>query len=356
MLKFFISLAAVIVRFYCFSCQCFLFTARAAGLTFMLSEFQFLENLRNKYALTKTGDDCAILPKDKQTDLVMTTDLLVEDIDFRLDWTKPEFIGHKALAVSLSDVAAMGAKPVWSMISIGVPEIIWRSDFVDKFYEGYMNLAAKFDVELIGGDVSKTPDKIVIDSIAAGEVKKGKAVLRSGAKPGDLIFVTGKLGGAAAGLKILEKIEWSAAFPGDISNLLLRLHMPNPQIEIGRILGEKNLATAMIDLSDGLSSDLAHVCRASRTGAKIFAEKIPLESKILDFKFEPEEKISFALDGGEDFELLFTVNPKKNFQLEKTLENRQISGIGKITANAEIIELISDKNARILEPKGFRHF
>ena len=114
--------------------------------------------------------------------MVITTDLLVEDIDFRLDWTIPEFLGHKALAVSLSDIAAMGAKPVWSMLSIGVPEKIWKTDFVDKFYEGYFELAKKFDVELIGGDVSKTPDKIVIDSIVAGEVEKGKAILRSARK------------------------------------------------------------------------------------------------------------------------------------------------------------------------------
>ena len=162
----------------------------------MLSEFQFLENLKTRYALKKIGDDCAVLPKDSKTDLVVTTDLLVENIDFRIDWTKPELLGQKSLAVSLSDIAAMGAKPVWSMVSLGVPEKIWKTGFVDKFYEGYMNLARKYGVELVGGDVSKAPDKIVIDSIAAGEVRKNKAVLRSGAKPGDLIFVTGKLGGA----------------------------------------------------------------------------------------------------------------------------------------------------------------
>ena len=354
MLKFFISLAAVIVRFYYFSCQCFFVLGSRRQSYFMLSEFQFLENLRNKYSLTKIGDDCAVLPKNSQTDLVITTDLLVEDIDFRLDWSKPEFVGHKALAVSLSDVAAMGAKPVWSMVSIGVPEKIWKTDFVDEFYEGYLNLANKFGVELIGGDVSKTPDKIVIDSIAAGEVKKNKAVLRSGAKAGDLIFVTGEVGGATAALKLLEKGE---RFGNSVfNNLLLRQLAPNPQTEIGRIIGEKALATTMIDLSDGLSSDLTHICEASKVGAKIFVEKIPVESKILDFEFETEDEISFVLNGGEDFELLFTVRPKIIFQLQNELKNRQISHIGEITANAEIIELNSDKKSWILEPEGFRHF
>ena len=324
------------------------------SMFFMKTEFEFISQLKKKYLLTKIGDDCAVLPKDSEKDLVITTDLLVEDIDFRLDWSKPEFIGHKSLAVSLSDVAAMGAKPVWSMVSIGVPERIWKTNFVDEFYEGYLNLAAQFGVELIGGDVSKTPDKIVIDSIATGEVKKGKAILRSGAQVGDLIYVTGNLGGAAAGLKLLENSE---KFDNSkFQNLLLRQLAPNPQTEIGRILGEKNPATAMIDLSDGISSDLAHVCRASKVGAKIFADKIPVESQISNFKFQIEHENYFALDGGEDFELLFTVNPKKKFHIEKELKNYQISHIGEITANAEIIELITDGKSQILEPKGFRHF
>lgn len=319
----------------------------------MPTEFRFLENLRQKYSLTKIGDDCAVLPKDSKTDLVITTDLLVEDIDFRLEWSKPEFIGHKALAVSLSDVAAMGAKPVWSMVSIGVPENIWKTDFVDKFYEGYIDLAEKHGIELVGGDVSKTPDKIVIDSIAAGEVTKGNSILRAGAKVGDLIFVTGKLGGAALALKLLEKGE---DFENSKhKNLLLRQLAPNPQIEIGQILGGKNLATAMVDLSDGLSSDLTHICRSSKVGAKIFAAEVPVESKISDFKFETNE-ISFALNSGEDFELLFTVQPENIFQLEKELKNHQIFRIGQITAKEEIIEVIVDGKSRILEPKGFRHF
>jgi thiamine-monophosphate kinase len=280
--------------------------------------------------------------------LVITTDLLIEDIDFRSDWSKPEFIGHKALAVSLSDVAAMGAKPVWSMVSIGVPERIWKTDFVDGFYEGYMNLAKKYGVELIGGDVSKTPDKIVVDSIAAGEVKKNKAILRSGAKVGDFVFITGEIGGAAAGLKLLfEK--------SNNQKMLLRQLAPNPQSEIGQVLGAKNLATAMIDLSDGLSSDLRHLCRESKVGAKIYAERIPLESKILDFKLKID-RTSLALNGGEDFELLFTVNPKKIFQLENELKNHPVSRLGEITANAEMIELIWEEKTQILEPKGFRHF
>ncbi|MGC2235051.1 MAG: thiamine-phosphate kinase [Pyrinomonadaceae bacterium] len=340
----------------------------------MTTEFEFITKLKNKASKFSQssirvgiGDDCAVLAKDSKTDLVITTDLLVEDIDFRLDWTTPEFLGHKALAVSLSDVAAMGAKPVWSMLSIGVPEKIWKTDFIEKFYEGWFALAKKFDVALVGGDVSRTPGKIVVDSIAAGEARKGKAVLRSTAKVGDLIFVTGKLGAAAAGLELLEEGErLEKGSKNSVQTLLLRQLKPNPQVETGRVLGKKNLATAMIDLSDGISSDLAHLCRESKVGAKIFAEKIPIyeevfpqkrkDAKIEDTKKQISEELNFALNGGEDFELLFTVNPKKKIQVEKELQNFPFSHIGEITANLEIIELTIGSEGVILKPKGFRHF
>ncbi|HVE59352.1 MAG TPA: thiamine-phosphate kinase [Pyrinomonadaceae bacterium] len=321
----------------------------------MPTEFQFIENLKKKYSLTKIGDDCAVLPKDSHRDLVITTDLLVEDIDFRLKWSTPEFIGHKALAVSLSDVAAMGAKPVWSMVSIGVPEHVWKTDFVDEFYEGYLNLAKKYGVELIGGDVSKTPDKIVVDSIAAGEVEIGKAIFRSGAKAGDLIFVTGELGGAATGLKLLEKgFRYNDSLQIWQQNLLLKQLQPSPRISEGQDLSK--IATAMIDLSDGLSSDLAHICHQSKVGAKIFADKIPIDSNLNELVQDSEQQVEYAINGGEDFELLFTVSPKVFFERQSFIESRGFSLIGEVTANEEIIELITGKKLQILEPKGFRHF
>ena len=142
----------------------------------MVSEFQFIENIKSRYSLDKIGDDCAVLPKDADTDLLLTADMLVEDIDFRLDWTTPEFLGHKALAVSLSDIAAMGGTPRWAMLSIAIAENLWKTDFLERFYAGWHMLADEFDVELVGGDVSRSPDKLVIDSIVGGEVTRGTGI------------------------------------------------------------------------------------------------------------------------------------------------------------------------------------
>lgn len=318
--------------------------------TLMQSEFDFIQNIKAKYGLTHVGDDCAVLPKDDKADMVVTADLLVEDIDFRLDWTTPKLLSHKALAVSLSDVAAMGAKPTWAMLSIGVPEKLWADGFPDAFFDGYHRLSTKYSVEIVGGDVSRTPDKLVIDSIVAGEVPKGRAVLRSGAKPGDGIFVTGPLGGAAAGLILLEQgHRYGPTNTSWQSKLLLKQLSPLPRngvdfFELG--------ASAMIDLSDGLSSDLAHICAASGVGARILAHQIPVEQKIDGLKLPTDQKLDLALNGGEDFELLFTIDEKKILPEKLSRFFR----IGEVTANVGKIELIDGEKSAIVQPEGYRHF
>lgn len=318
----------------------------------MRSEFDFIQNIKRGYGLNRVGDDCAVLPKDGRTDMVITADMLVEGIDFRLDWTTPEFLGHKALAVSLSDVAAMGAIPDWAMLSIGVPPGLWGDDFLDRFYAGWHQLAAEYGVELIGGDVSRTLDQLVIDSIVGGSVPKGEAVLRSGARPGDEIYVTGPLGGASAGLYLFQsgsRIE--TAQDDAIASLLLRQLRPNAQLDAAGYLRSNSIATAMIDISDGLSSDLKHLIDASRVGARLTAESIPVQGQYSN-SGTPNPALENALHGGEDFELLFTVDPKKISPAKLANFHR----IGDITANIGIIELIVDAETRILEAKGYRHF
>ncbi len=330
----------------------YVFKALVSTAICMVTEFQFIDNIKSKYALNKLGDDCAVLPKDDDTDLLVTSDMLVEDIDFQLDWTTPEFLGHKALAVSLSDIAAMGGDPKWSMLSIGVPENVWDTEFLDRFYAGWFGLANEYGVELVGGDVSRSPDKVVIDSIAGGEVAKGKAIMRSGAESGDAIYVTGKLGGATGGLKLLERsFTIIDDLPDLTSNLLLKQLKPIPQIQIGNSLQQLGIVTSMIDVSDGISSDLAHICAASRTGAQIYADRLPIDGDLSNY-FHSNDYFDMALNGGEDFELVFTVS-KKNIPL---LESLPATCIGEITAKPGLIELIRDGKAEILKSEGYRHF
>lgn len=319
----------------------------------MRSEFDFIQNIKQKYGLSYVGDDCAVLPKDAETDLVITADMLVEDIDFRLDWTNGKFLGQKALAVSLSDIAAMGAEPKWAMLSLAVPPYLWESPFLDEFYEGWHLEAAKFQVELIGGDISKIDSKLVIDSIVSGEVPTRCAVLRSGAKVGDGIYVTGELGGAAAGLSLLEDgLRYPSKNGPRFDSLLLRQLLPSPHVKTGIVLRNSYGITAMIDLSDGLLSDLAHICEASGIGAMLDAEKIPIHRKLRRIFSDPNEQMEMAINGGEDFELLFTVD-EKNTSSEKLAS---FCRIGEITANVDVVELIVDGERRELEPKGYRHF
>jgi len=318
----------------------------------MVSEFEFIDRIKSKYALHRIGDDCAVLPKDSETDLLVTADMLVEDIDFRLDWTTPEFLGHKALAVSLSDIAAMGGTPKWAMLTIGIPQTLWNTDFIDRFYAGWFALASDFNVELVGGDVSRVPGKLVIDSIVGGECSKGKAILRSMAKPGDAILVTGSLGGAAAGLKLLESgLRFHDSLPVKQRELILKQLQPRPQLTISNSLNTLGIVTSMIDVSDGLSSDLMHICSASGVGAMIEQHSLPIEPD-LAVNLPADCCLNMAINGGEDLGLLLTVD-KRNILW---LDSLPVTRIGEITANVGTVELVHDGQTTILEPKGYRHF
>lgn len=338
-------------------------------------EFDFINHIRRRALLHSSlvarrsslllgiGDDAAVIRQRAGRETVITADLLIEEIDFRLDWTTPRLLGHKALAVSLSDIAAMGARPRHALLSIGVPREIWRSRFVDEFYDGFFALAATYGVELIGGDVSRSPERVVIDSIVLGETGHGRAVTRAGARPGDHIFVTGTLGGAAAGLRLLESgVLLRRKLPGPlqsstVSGLIPRHLAPMPRVPWGALLGEERLATAMIDVSDGLSNDLAHLCRASRTGAIIEARRAPINPAVISLCGRRAlDPLQLALHGGEDFELLFTVRPRDLRRLPRALGGVPATYIGDVTNDAGRV-LISEGSRRWpLLPAGFAHF
>lgn len=334
-------------------------------------EFQLIDQLEtsanrraagSRSLLTGIGDDAAVVRLLKGRDVVITCDMLVEDVDFRQKWMPPSMLGHKALAVSLSDIAAMGASPRFAIVSLGLPRKAWRSGFPAEFYKGFFALANKHEVTLVGGDLSRTTDHVVIDSIVIGEVAHDRAILRSGAQPGDKIFVTGSLGGAAAGLELLEheargsRRNARSVVERSPNELVTRQLLPTPRVSWGRTLAKKRLATAMIDLSDGLSSDLSHICRASGTGALIDAALIPIEPALAQSKEITADHLALAINGGEDFELLFTVRPDRVKKLPASVDGIAATCIGEITDAFQGIRLRNAGKTRVLKPQGFSHF
>ena len=342
----------------------------------MRSEFEFIKNIKSRAfrpnalksgVLLGIGDDCAVLRKDSEHDQLITVDMLVEDVDFRLGWATPEDIGHKALAVSLSDVAAMGGTPLHSLLSIGLPESLWKSDFGDRLIAEYSRLADSSGVELIGGDISRTPDKLVIDSIVLGEVPAGRAVLRSGAQVGDAVFVTGFLGGARAGLEILER-EGAVPASDDVwkRELALRCLRPSARTGCGSALREAYGVTAMLDVSDGLVGDLLHICEASGVGMRLDAKSVPPDPRLTRAADHGElsasrvegiePSIFYALFGGEDFELAFTVPRRIADTLPDSLQDIPLHRIGVVTPTAQSITLTTSDGDISLPDLGFKHF
>ena len=332
------------------------------------SEFDFITKLRQltgpidqSSIAVGIGDDAAVINSQPGKQMVVSADLLVEDVDFRRTTTTPTLLGHKSLAVSLSDIAAMGARPRWSVTSIGVPEDVWETSFVDDFYGGLLALARQYDVQLIGGDTSSTPEIIVIDAIALGECNNGFAVTRSAAKPGDQIFVTGYLGGAAAGLRLIER---GAHLPSEgsddlhlVDHVMLRQLRPEPRVGWGIVLGQERSATAMIDISDGLSSDLNHICSESQVGALVDSSLLPIDKKVIELCGRRAlDPLQLALHGGEDFELLFTVQPDKVSRLPSRVDGISITNIGEIRDASEGIKISEGSRVWELKPGGWRHF
>ena len=299
---------------------------------------------RSRSLVTGIGDDCAVQRVGRDFDLLITTDFSIEGVHFRREWHSPEVAGRRCLTRGLSDIAAMGGEPATAFLSLALPRKLPQT-WVDRFFKGLLATADEFKIVLAGGDTAQSPNGIYADIVVTGYVPRGQAVLRSGARPGDGIFVTGALGGSAAALA--ELFAGRKVRQQDFA----RHFAPVARVAVGRLLREKHLATSMIDLSDGLSTDLAHICEESGVGAEIASASIP-GARV--GRKETLVSLKQALHGGEDYELLFTASPRK--RVPTRIAGVPVSRIGRITREKRIV-LVDEGGSRTrLRPQGWEHF
>jgi len=320
------------------------------------------------------GDDCAILRLPSGHEALLTTDFSLEDVHFRRSWHPAETVGHRCLTRGLSDIAAMGGDPLAAFLSLALPADLPQS-WVDGFFRGFLALARRFKVTLAGGDIAQSPGmtaspltrgrrrallrrtestgKILADVMVLGSAPRGSAVLRSGACPGDDIFVTGSLGAASA---VLHRLYRAPSQQTDFSTLPrtrlkagdLKHYYPTPRVAVGRWLRERRLPSAMIDISDGLSSELSHICEESGTGAWVAAPAIPVA---------PGATFDEALHGGDEYELLFTVPASRHNRIPDRIAGVPIRWLGTITRKTGLWLVSADmKSRQPLERKGWEHF
>ena len=293
-----------------------------------LDEFQLIETLHRRYGTTSSkvvrgiGDDAAVVTPIKGHELVLTTDLLVEGVHFDHKTATFQDIGYKAAVASLSDIAAMGAKPDYLLVSLAIPSSRIASD-IQRLYRGLMLACRPHGVELIGGDTSASRQGLFVNIVLIGSMKAGRALTRDGAQIGDLIYVTGTIGDSLAGLRLLSipngtKRALLGSKTGSAQGLIRRHLRPTPRLTLGQILSTQRLATSAIDLSDGLSGDLRHICEQSRVGAEIDVDALPISSALRRYAdSNTVDPMDIALQGGEDYELLFTVDPRHRKKLEQ---------------------------------------
>lgn len=299
------------------------------------------------------GDDVAVIEMRGKV-LLVTTDILIEGIHFDRAWIDPYRLGKKALMVNLSDIAAMGGVPKYFLISLGLPKNLSLS-FISLFYRGLKEGTKRFQVDLIGGDTSLS-QKIVINICLLGEGKRGELLFRRGVKVGNDLFVSGTLGNAALGLKILQK----EGFMGRPKGLIEKHLSPSPRIELGQALARHRLATAMIDVSDGLLIDTTHLLEKSGVGARIWEDRIPLSRSYRKWIHSySKDFYQVALTGGEDYELLFTASPEKKKKISTLALSSKIpiTWIGEILPQKEGFHIIR-RDGKEYSPGrlGFEHF
>jgi thiamine-monophosphate kinase len=326
-------------------------------------ELEILQEIRQRAAQVRhggglrlaIGDDCALLVVRPGEEVAVTTDLSIAGRHFHLDWHPPESVGHRALARGLSDLAAMGARPLAAFLSLGVPRELTVAKgrgraWLGRFFDGLLRLAEAHKTPLAGGDLAESPVALA-DIVLVGAVPAGQALRRSGARPGDQLYVTGRLGGAAAGLAKLASAAGRLRGVGDRARVpgALATHLyPEPRVLQGLALRRRGLATATIDLSDGPSTDLRHLCEESGVGAILMADKLPVAE---------EATLEQALHGGEDYELLFAAHP--SVPMPRSIAGVAVTRIGSFTKRRlgqPLILVARGSTVAPLESRGWEHF
>ncbi len=301
------------------------------------------------------GDDAAVLRIGANKCLLITTDTLIEGIHFRWSFTTPFLLGKKCVAVNLSDIAAMGGTPLCFVVSLAIPPHTAYT-IIRHLYQGMVAGARAFGVSLVGGDTASCPQRLGISITMLGMARRDRVIYRHGAQPGDGIYVTGFIGDAALGLALLKRGKTAARF----RPLLEKHSNPTPRLPEGNTIARMHLASSMIDISDGLLGDLRHIITQSRAGARIWLNRLPLSSGYQrHWREGARERYRYALCGGEDYELLFTVPPERRQRLT-ALQRRcglPITCIGEITANTGMLQVLDQQNRERSYPQeGFTHF
>jgi thiamine-monophosphate kinase len=313
-----------------------------------LGERALIERIRARipkpppWVIVGAGDDAAVLEPERNTVEVITTDALVEGVHFDEAFVSPADVGHKALAVNLSDLAAMGAAPRAALLSLMLPAA-WPVAHLDALLDGMLDLAGRARICLVGGNITRSPGPLIVDVTATGTVHRRRILLRSGARAGDELYVTGSLGGAAAGLSELR------ADPSGMSAASARYRRPEPRTRFGMLLGRNRAARACVDLSDGLADGVRQIGEASGLGAVIDAHALPLGPGVAG--------LNDALSGGEDYELLFTVSPKLRRRLggvRRLAHDLPVTMIGRMTSERTF--LLEQHGRTEPLPVGFEHF
>ena len=322
----------------------------------MASESTLIERVRRKLPSSGTGlrvgigDDAAVLRPDGKTDWVVTTDQFLENVHFRRQAHPPKVVGYKALARATSDIAAMGARPSCFFLTLGLP-VECSGKWLDEFLSGMAGAARRFGLVLAGGDTTRCPT-VVVSVTVLGETARGRAILRSGARAGDLLCVSGRLGEAELGLRLI--LQRSGA--SRRANLLRKHLHPEPRLALGQWLAAKQWATSIIDTSDGLSSDLGHICEASSVGAEVWSTKVPAVRVPADLRSAGFDPLKLALHGGEDYELLFTVPRELAKRLPSRAVGVPITVIGEIILKKRVTLVDAQGHGIPLSPMGWDPF